>query len=324
LKTVVYTRFGPPEVLQHKDMPIPVPRDDEVCIRVHATTVTAAESAMRQGKPLWGRAIIGFTRPRRRFRTLGNELAGTVTAVGRKVTRFSVGDEVFGFAGFRIGANAEYHCLPESASLAPKPANVGFDQAAAAVDGASTALFFLRDRANVQPGQRVAVIGASGSIGTYAVQLAKHLGAEVTGICSTGNVELVRALGADHVIDYTVTDFTQAANTYDAIFDAVGRSTFSRCKGALTATGVYLPTTGLHNYLLEIWTRVVRGRRVKTGMSVEKNDSLRYLTKLIESGSLTIVIDRTYRLDQIVQAHHYVDQGRKRGNVVIAMPVSGR
>jgi NADPH2:quinone reductase len=323
LKTVVYTRFGPPEVLQHKEMPIPVPGDGEVCVRVHATTVTAAESAMRQGKPLWGRVIIGFTGPRRRFRTLGNELAGTVTAVGRNVKRFTVGDEVFGFAGFRIGANAEYHCLPESASLAPKPVNVGFEQAAAAVDGASTALYFLRDKANVQPGQRVAIIGASGSIGTYAVQLAKHLGAEVTGICSTGNVELVRGLGADHVIDYTVADFTRNTNTYDVIFDAVGRSTFGRCKGALTATGVYLPTTGLHNYLLDLWTRVARGRRVKAGMSVEKNDSLRYLTKLIESGNLTIVIDRTYPLGRIVEAHRYVDSGRKRGNVVITMPAGG-
>ena len=316
---MVYTRFGGPEVLHVVEAPVPSPKHDEVLIRVHATTVTSAETGMRQGRPLWGRVIIGFTRPRRRMRTLGIELAGTVTAVGRDVTRFRVGDEVFGFAGFNPGANADYMRLPQRASLAIKPANTTHAQAAAGVDGASTALYFLRDKADIRAGQRVLVIGASGSIGTAAVQLGKHFGAHVTGVCSTGNVDLVRSLGADVVIDYTREDFTRGTDRYDIIFDTVTKSSYARCRPVLRETGCYLPTTGLANNLLAAWTAARPGPRVKVGMSVQKNEALVFLRGLIEAEQLRTVIDRTYALEEIVDAHRYVDTGRKRGNVVVTL-----
>lgn len=316
MKAVVYTRFGPPEVLKVCETETPSPRDDEVLVQIYATTVTAAEAAMRRGRPLWGRVVLGVVRPRKRMQTLGIELAGEITAVGKHVSRFRVGDEVFGFTGFDIGANAEFLCLRETASLCPKPVNATFEEAAAAVDGASTALFFLRDKADVHPGHRVLVLGASGSIGTYAVQLARRLGAEVTGVCSTPNVALVESLGAHHVIDYTRQDFTQSSLTYDVVFDTVGKSSFAHCRSVLTPSGCYVATTGLVNYLLTRATRF-SGKRVVTGMSMDKSAALPYLRSLIESGDLRIVIDRQYELADIVEAHRYVDSGRKRGNVVV-------
>ncbi len=320
MRAVVYSRFGPPDVLRLTDVPTPAPKHDEVLIRIHATTVTSAESGMRQGRPLWGRAIIGFRRPRRSMRTLGIELAGEVTAAGREVTRFKPGDQVYGFAGFNPGANADYLCLPAKASLAIKPANTTYVQAAAAVDGSTTSLYFLRDKARVQPGQRVLIVGASGSIGTYAVQLAKHLGAHVTGVCSTRNVGLVTELGADAVIDYTQEDFAKGAHKYDVVFDTVGKSSWRACKRILTRTGCYVPTTGLVNMSLRaLWTSLRPGPKVKTGMSVQKNDALVFLRELIEAGKLRIIVDRVYPLEEIVEAHRYVDSGRKRGNVVVTL-----
>ena len=319
MRAAVYTRFGPPEVLELRDIPKPAPAHDEVLVRVHATTVTSAEAAMRRGEPLWGRVVIGVFRPRRRMRVLGIELAGVIESVGAAVTRFAPGDEVFGFAGFSIGANAEYMCLRETASLALKPVDKSFEESAAAVDGASTALFFLRDKARIRAGQRVLVIGASGSIGTYAVQLARHFGAEVTGVCSTANVELVASLGAHRVVDYTREDFTKSGETWDIVFDTVGKSSFSRCKGVLGDRGCFVATTGLHNYVLAAWTRLWGGKRVITGMSVDKRAALPLLRELIEAGALRIVIDRRYTLDEIVEAHRYVDSGRKRGNVVVTV-----
>lgn len=323
MKAVTYTRFGPPEVLELRDVPKPNPTSQEVLIRIHATTVTSAEAAMRRGQPLWGRVIIGFFRPRKRMRVLGIELAGVIEAVGAAVTRFAPGDEVFGFAGFAIGANAEYMCMREKASLALKPLNRSFEESAAAVDGASTALYFLRDKVGVYAGQRVLVIGAAGSIGTYAVQLARMFGAEVTGVCSTPNIDLVTSLGADRVIDYTREDFTKLGQTWDVVFDTVGKSSFSRCKPALTKDGCYVATTGLHNYVLAAWTRMWGGKQVVTGMSVDKNEALPLLKELIEADLLRIVIDRRYALDEIVDAHRYVDTGRKRGNVVVTVRPTG-
>ncbi|WP_230416017.1 NAD(P)-dependent alcohol dehydrogenase [Micromonospora tarapacensis] len=320
VRAVVYTKFGPPEVLRLVERPTPEPKPNEVLIRVHATTVTSAESGMRQGRPLWGRVIIGLTGPRRAMRTLGIELSGEIAAIGEKVTRFRLGDKVFGFAGFQPGANADYMCLRQTASLAIKPANTTFAQAAAAVDGSSTALFFLRDKANIKPGQRVLVIGASGSIGTYAVQLAKHFGAHVTGVCSTRNLDLVRELGADDVVDYTTEDFTKRGERYDIVFDTVGKSSYRRCRRVLRDDGVYLPTTGLvTNNLLTAWTAMRRGPKVKAGMSVEKSEALVLLRDLIEADSLRIVVDKTYPLERVTDAHRYVDQGRKRGNVVVTL-----
>jgi len=317
MKAVVYDRFGPPDVLEVRGVPTPTPGDDEVLVRIRATTVTAAEADMRRGRPLWGRIVLGFLRPRRRMRTLGTELAGTVASLGKNVTRFRVGDEVFGFAGFRIGANAEYLRLGERASMCIKPTNTSFEEAAAAVDGASTALFFLRDKAGVRAGDRVVIVGASGSIGSSAVQLARHFGADVTGVCSTKNVEFVESLGAQRVIDYTREDFTRANAAYDIVFDTAGKSSFAACRGTLAQGGRYVATTGLSNYLLAMWTRVGRGKRVVTGMSIDKSEALPFLRSLIEAGQLRVVIDRVYVMDEIVEAHRYVDAGRKRGNVVI-------
>lgn len=317
MRAAVYDRFGPPEVLRVVDVPRPVPAPHQVLVRIHATTVTAAESAMRRGRPLWGRVIIGVLRPRRSMRTLGIELAGVVEEIGAAVMRFRPGDEVFGFAGFAIGANAEYMLVSEDASLAPKPKRASFTQAAAVVDGASTALFFLRDKARVQPGQRVLVVGASGSIGTYAIQIARLLGAEVTGVCSGANADLVAELGASRVIDYTRDAFTRDDARWDVVFDTVGVSSFSRCRRVLAARGCYVATTGLHNYALAAWRRVVGGKQVITGMSVDKREALPWIAERVDRGELRIVIDREYPLDAIVEAHRHVDSGRKRGNVVI-------
>jgi NADPH:quinone reductase-like Zn-dependent oxidoreductase len=320
MKAVVFRRFGPPEVLGLEEVQTPAPGDSDVLIRVRATTVTAAECDMRRGRPLWGRVILGFRRPRQRFRVLGIEVAGEIVAVGSGVHRFGVGEAVFGFTGFGVGAYAEYKAMPETGSLARKPTNLTYEQAAAAVDGATTALFFLRDKARVQSGQKVLVNGASGSIGTYAVQLAKHLGAEVTGVCGPRNVELVSSLGADRVVDYTRHDFTRDGERYDVIFDAVGKSSFARCRTSLTRTGRYVSTVGLWNNVLALWTVVRGGPRVVTGMSVDKRGLLAYVTELIEADKLRVVVDRRYPLTEIVEAHRYVETGHKRGNVVVALP----
>lgn len=319
MKAIVFETFGSPDVLQLRQVAKPTPKADEVLIKVHASTVTSAECMMRRGQPLWGRVILGLTRPRKSLRILGLELAGEIESVGSAVTRFRAGDQVFGFTGFGVSAYAEYKCMRESASLALKPVNTTYEQAAAAVDGATTALFFLRDKAHVQPGQKVLINGASGSIGTYAVQLAKYFGAEVTGVCSGKNVELVKSLGADKVIDYTQQDFTNSGETYDIIFDTIGKSSFSQCKNALTKNGCYLPTTGLHNSFLARWTKIRGGKRVISGMSIQKQTALIFLKELIEADKLRIVIDRCYPLEQIVEAHRYVETGRKKGNVVVTV-----
>ncbi|GIG00766.1 NAD(P)-dependent alcohol dehydrogenase [Catellatospora citrea] len=319
MRAIVHTAYGSPDVLRLAEVDPPVPGDRDVLVKVVATTVTAAECAMRRGEPRWGRVILGFTRPRRRMRRLGMELAGEVAAVGAEVTRFRPGDRVFGFTGFGLGAYADYKCMPEQRSLAVMPANVTFEQAAAAVDGATTALFFLRDLARVRPGQRVLVVGASGSVGTYAVQLAKHLGAHVTGVCGTRNTALIAELGADRVIDYTKDDFTADGERYDVVFDTVGRSSFGASRAFLTARGCYAPTTGLRNVPLTWLTRLSGGRRVVGGMSVDKTELLVYVRDLIEQDRLRIVIDRTYPLEQIAEAHRYVDTGHKTGNVVITV-----
>ncbi|HEY5856730.1 MAG TPA: NAD(P)-dependent alcohol dehydrogenase [Aldersonia sp.] len=233
--------------------------------------------------------------------------------------RFQPGDQIFGFSGFNIGAYAEYKCLPETASLALKPVNTTYEEAAAAVDGATTALFFLKDKAKVRHGQKVLINGASGSIGSYAVQLAKLLGAEVTGVCGPTNIELVKSLGADRVIDYTEEDFTQNTEAYDIVFDTIGKTSFADCKASLASDGSYLSTSGLNNVPLSLWTSLRGGKRVIAGMSVRKNDALMYIKELIETDRLRIVIDRRYALEQIVEAHRYVDTGHKSGNVVITV-----
>jgi NADPH:quinone reductase-like Zn-dependent oxidoreductase len=321
MKAIVYTQYGPPEVLQLAEVEKPTPKDNEVLIRIHATTVTPSDGLMRSGESVMGRIILGLTKPRRKFRILGTELAGEIESVGKNVKRFRPGDQVYGFRGFGTGTYAEYKCMSENGSLAIKPANLTCEEATAVVDGASTALFFLRDKGNIQSGQKVLIIGASGCIGSFAVQLARHFGAEVTGVCSTTNAELVKSLGADRVIDYTQEDFTKNNETYDIIFDTAGKSSFSRCKSSLKKNGRYLLTTGnmLANYILTLWTSMVGSKKFVFGLSIEKTEALIFLKELIEAGKIKPVIDRCYPLEQIAEAHRYVDTGHKKGNVVITV-----
>jgi NADPH:quinone reductase-like Zn-dependent oxidoreductase len=302
MKAVVLTKSGPPEVLQVRDVDKPIPRDHEVLIKIHAATVTRGDAILRRLNPLvWVlmRLFMGF----KRKKVLGHELAGMVESVGKDVKLFKPGDEVFGTtSGLAMGSYAEYVCLPEDGKysvLAPKPSNLTFEQAAAVPIGAMTALHFL-EKANIQNGQEVLVYGASGSVGSYGVQFAKHFGAHVTGVCSTANLELVRSLGAGRVIDYTEEDVTESGPTYDVIFNAVGKISKSRLKKALKQNGVYVSVIG--------------------SMAKETHEGLVFIKELCESGEIKPVIDRRYEFEQIPEAHRYVDQGHKKGNVVITVP----
>jgi len=323
MKAIVQTKYGSPDVLQLQEVAKPTPKDNEVLIRIHATTVTAAHTMMRKGVPYIGRLFIGLTRPKHAIP--GTELAGEVEAVGKDVTRFNAGDQVFGATDIEGGCNAEYVCLPKDGVLALKPANLSHEEAATLLDGALTAMHFLQDKGHIQPGQRVLINGASGSVGTAAVQLAKHLGADVTGVCSTQNVELVKALGADRVIDYTQEDFTQNGQTYDIIFDAVGKRSFAQCKRALTPHGIYLTTVaGLPAMAQTVWTSLAGGKKARfaaAGLRAteEKIEDLAFLKELVEAGAMKPVIDRCYPLAQVAEAHRYVDTGRKRGNIAITV-----
>lgn len=319
MRRVVYQRFGPPEVLQLQEAAIPVPRPRQVRIRVFATTVTQAETNMRKGLPRWGRLLIGIIAPRRKFRTLGTEWAGVVDAVGIQVTRFRPGDRVFGFAGFHIGANADYLCQHEESSMVALPDGVGFREAAAAVDGPTTAMYFL-EKARLQAGQRLLIIGASGSVGSFAVQIARQLGAQVTGVCSGSNAELVRRLGAHDVIDYTRESLEARGQSYDVVLDAVGKSSWSACRAVMASPAVFIDPTFAPQSL---WRAIVQGpwtqRRVLLGMSVEKREALLKVARLLAEGQLDVHIDRTYPLEQLVDAHRHVDTGHKVGNVAIVL-----
>jgi NADPH:quinone reductase-like Zn-dependent oxidoreductase len=319
MKAAVYRRYGPPDVVRIEEVPRPDPKTNELLVRVRATTVSAGDSRLRSARvpPGFGlmmRLAFGIFGPRRH--TLGWEFAGEVAAVGPSVARFVPGDRVF---GTRMGSHAEYVVASES-SVAPIPRNLTFEDTAALVFGGMTSLFYLRDKAKIQPSERALINGASGAVGTAAVQLAKHFGAAVTGVCSSANGELVRSLGAERVIDYAREDFTQTGETYDVILDAVGNCPFGRCKHVLAPGGrLLLVVAGLGQMLGAMLRPSRAGRRVLTGVGATRAEDLLFLGTLAESGALKPVIDRTYPLARIVDAHSYVDTGRKRGSVVITL-----
>lgn len=322
MKAIVYEGYGSPEVLELREVPKPTPKDNEVLIKIHATTVTTGDWRVRSlnvpvGFGLISRLVFGVLRPRQPI--LGTELAGEIESTGKDVKKFKVGDQVFAFSGASMGCHVEYKCMAEDAAVALKPANLTYDEAAAISFGGTTALNFLR-RGRLQSGEKVLVNGASGGVGTAAVQLAKHFGAEVTGVCSTTNVELVRALGANHVIDYTKEDFTRNGKTYDVIVDMAGTAPFSRSKGSLKERGRLLLVLGGLPDLLQIpWVSMTSSKRVIAGPAAERADDLRFLAKLAETGEFKPVIDRRYPFEQIAEAHRYVDAGHKKGNVVITL-----
>ena len=324
MKAIVWTKYGPPEGLELREVEKPVPKPDEVLIKVRATTVTAGDCEARRldfpmGLGLAVRLYAGLIRPTR-LTILGQELAGEIESVGRDVRLFKEGDQVFASTGFGFGAYAEYKCMPERPDmgvLAPKPVNTTFEEAAAVPVGGLEALHFLR-QADLQSGRRVLINGAGGSIGTIGVQLAKYYGAEVTAVDSAGKLAMLRSIGADHVIDYTQEDFTERGEVYDAIFDVVGKALFAGSMRSLSSNGVYLLANPRPARVVRgRWTSMTGDRRVISGAASHKPADLLFLKELIESGKLRVVIDRSYPLEQMAQAHRYVEGGGKKGNVVI-------
>jgi NADPH:quinone reductase-like Zn-dependent oxidoreductase len=320
MKAIVYTEYGPPDVLHLKNVPKPAPKDNEVLIRIHATTVAFEDVMMRKSSE--------FKRNRKPKKTiLGTYLAGEIETIGKDVKQFSKGDQVFGFTGFfgRLGVYAEYACMPGKGCLAIKPTNMNYEEAAAVPNGGLTALPYLRDKGKIRSGQKVLIYGASGAVGSAAVQLARYYGAEVTGVCSASNLELVNSLGAGKVIDYAKEDFTQNGKAYDIIFDAVGKLSFSRCKNSLTKRGIYLTTVPMPATSVQMLRNLmIFGKKVRfkaTGLmrASKKKKDLIFLRELIEAGKFKAVIDRRYPLEQIVEAHRYVEKGHKKGNVVITV-----
>jgi NADPH:quinone reductase-like Zn-dependent oxidoreductase len=327
MKAVVCTRYGPPEVLKFTEVEKPVPKSNQVLIKIIATTAHRGDTIMRSGifPPGIGppaRLFLGFRGPRKNI--LGMEVAGEVEAVGKDVKLFEKGDRVFASTGMGNGGYAEYICLPEKGVIAGKPINMTFEEAAAVPNGALTALNFLR-KGEIRSGQRVLIYGASGSLGTFAVQLARYFGAEVTGVCSTVNLELVRFLGADTVIDYTKEDFTGSGKIYDIIFDTVGRLSLPRCKKSLPRKGYYLVSTfGLPDMTKGLWASMTGSRKMIISALSQTAKDLVFLKELIEAGKLKSVIDRSYMLEEIVEAHRYVEKGHKKGNVAIIVADNNR
>jgi len=326
MKAIVWTKYGPPEVLKLQDIEKPAPKSNEVRIKVHATTVTAGDCEMRCLKfPIYLRLImrvfVGIRKPTR-VTIIGQELAGEIESIGKDVKRFKKGDQIFGSAGFSTGTYAEYICLPEEHDegiLAIKPANMTYEEAATVTTGGLEALHFLR-KGNIQPGQKILINGAGGSIGTYGVQLAKYFGAEVTTVDSEGKLDMLRSIGADHVIDYTQEDFTKNGQTYDVIFDVVGKSPFSGSIRSLKEKGVYLLANPTPSKMIRgVWVSRNNSKKVVFEMTKQKTQDLIFIRELIEAGKIHAVIDRTYPLEQTAEAHRYVETGQKKGNIVITL-----
>lgn len=330
MKAIVYTEYGSPDVLRLTEVEKPAPKENEILVRIYATPVNFGDTLARNFKavsmrkftmpgPLWlpVRLMFGFNKPRNTI--LGSEFAGEIEAVGKDVTRFKVGDAVFGYRGMNMRTNAEYVCMREDGLITHKPSNMSFEEAAALPYGALTALNILR-KANIQPGHKVLINGASGSIGAAALQFAKHYGAEVTGVCSTPRIDYVKSLGADKVIDYTQTDFTQNGETYDLIVDILGKSSFSRCKNSLKPNGRLLYASfGMFPLLQSFWTSIRGSKKVICALSSESRDDLLQVKALAEAGTLKTLIDRCFPLEQAADAHWYIEQGHKKGSVIITV-----
>jgi NADPH:quinone reductase-like Zn-dependent oxidoreductase len=322
MKAIVCTKYGTPDVFQLQEIDTPIPKDHEVRIKIHAASVGPADCTFRKGSPIV-KLVYGLKRPKNSI--FGAELSGEIDAVGKSVTKYQVGDQVFGLSARTFGAQAEYKCLHEDTPLAIKSATMSYEDAVAVCDGAPTALTFLRDKAKLQRGQNVLINGASGAVGIYAVQIAKYFGAEVTGVCSAANIDLVKSYGADKVIDYTREDFTKNGQTYDVIFDAVGKRSFSQCKYSLSQRGVYLSTALSFSILFDMLQTAMFGKKkaifVTAGL-MQNKANLIFLEELYEAGKIKAVIDRRYPLEEVAEAHRYVEKGHKKGNVVITIAQS--
>lgn len=330
MKAIMYTEYGAPDVLQLQEVEKPTPKDNELLIRVHAVSVNIGDIWARNFKAItpskfsmpglfWlpARMYFGFSKPK--VNILGNEFSGQVESVGKNVKLFKPGEAVFGYRGQSMGANAEYICVPENGLVAIKPSNMTYEEAAVVPYGALTALNLLRN-VNIQPGQKVLINGASGGIGSAAVQLAKYYGAEVTGVCGTPRMEFVKSLGADHVIDYTKEDFTKNGKTYDLIFDIMGKSSFAKCKNSLNENGRYLLASFKMKQLFQMfWTSMMGGKKVLCALSGEKVEDLLFIKELVEKKKIKSIIDKRFSLEQTAEAHHYVETGQKKGNVVITL-----
>ena len=328
MKAVIWTKYGPPDCLQLGEVEKPVPEENEILVKIHATTVTAGDCELRRlalplGLSFPMRLYAGFLKPQR-ITILGQELAGEVEEVGRLVKSYSKGDQVFGTTGFRFGAYAEYICLPAEpndaqGALAVKPTNLTYEQAAAVPTAGFEALHYIRE-ANIRPGKKVMIVGAGGSIGTFSVQLARHFGAEVTGVDSTEKLEMLRSIGANHVIDYTQEDYTKNGEFYDLIIDVVGKRSVSRRLKLLKPDGVYfLAYAGLSNVVLSMWVSLTSHKKLKIESASQKKEDLLFLKELIEVGKVKTVIDRCYPLEQMAEAHRYAETGHKKGNIAITV-----
>jgi NADPH:quinone reductase-like Zn-dependent oxidoreductase len=319
MKAIVYEKYGGPEVLHLKEVPAPEPKDNEVLVRVHSTSVSSGDVRLRKADPFAVRLLFGLFRPKK-LSILGMVFAGQIEKVGKQVQHFKEGDQVYGTTSMRFGTYAAFVSLPETGVIALKPAQLSYEEAASLPFGALTALHFLR-KANITRGQNILIYGSSGAVGTAAVQLAKYFGARVTAVCSTGNVAMVKALGADIVIDYSKQDFSKSSEKYDVLFDAVGKSPFAGSVHSLTSTGTYLRVVHMSPTAIArgIWMKMTSAKKLFAGTMKENQDALLFLNQLVEAGSFVPVIDRVYELGQIAEAHGYVEQGHKKGNVVITI-----